>query len=475
MGKTPGPKESDAAKTFKRMTTASVPGLVVRLAVPTILSSLVTALYNTASTYYVSYLGTSAVGAMGVVFALQTIIQAVGFMMGQGCAAQTSRLLGAKEYEKANRLASSGIFGVLVLASILAVLGLIFIEPLMRIMGATPTILPYAKAYAEVVLLAAPFMAASFSLNNLLRSEGMALLGMIGLGTGGILNIAVSPLFIFTFDLGIAGAAWATGLCQTLSFAILITCLWKGIGSLRFRPAFIARTPKLYLSIVQTGMPSLTRNSFGAIAASVLNLAAGQFGDVGVAAMSIVGRVIMITNAGMIGLGQGYQPVLGYNWGAKLYRRVRTALVSVLSMATALMTVLGVLGFIFAPEIIGFFETNDPLVLEIGVEALRYQCIISPLIPVNVIGNMSYQVLGRAAIGTFLASTRQGICFLPMILLLPPLLGIRGVELAQPAAETLAFFICGFFVVHFYREIRSLIADPGAQRTLPLHGSGKSN
>ena len=144
-------------------------------------------------------------------------------------------------------------------------------------------------------------------------------------------------------------------------------------------------------------------------------------------------------------------------------------------MATALMTVLGVLGFIFAPEIIGFFETNDPHVLEIGVEALRYQCIISPLIPVNVIGNMSYQVLGRAAIGTFLASTRQGICFLPMILLLPPLLGIRGVELAQPAAETLAFFICGFFVVHFYREVRSLIADPGAQRTLPLHGSGKSN
>ena len=447
------------------------------MVVPAVISQLIVLIYNMADTFYVGQTNNPyMVAAASLILPVFNITLCLAGLAGVGGGALISRLLGKNNHRDIKNVSAFSVWGGAAVTLLFSLLTFLFRDPLLNFLGASPDTYGYAESYLNwvVVLGGVPTML-SLTMGHLLRSEGMALLGMIGLGTGGILNIAVSPLFIFTFDLGIAGAAWATGLCQTLSFAILITCLWKGIGSLRFRPAFIARTPKLYLSIVQTGMPSLTRNSFGAIAASVLNLAAGQFGDVGVAAMSIVGRVIMITNAGMIGLGQGYQPVLGYNWGAKLYRRVRTALVSVLSMATALMTVLGVLGFIFAPEIIGFFETNDPHVLEIGVEALRYQCIISPLIPVNVIGNMSYQVLGRAAIGTFLASTRQGICFLPMILLLPPLLGIRGVELAQPAAETLAFFICGFFVVHFYREVRSLIADPGAQRTLPLHGSGKSN
>ena len=438
--------------------------LIASMSLPAVVSMIVNSLYNIIDSFFVAMISEDALTAVSLVFPMQNFVNAVSIGFGVGLNAVISVCLGAKQNDTAHTAATHGMVLSVVHGVVLTAVTFALIPSFLRMFTDDEAVVSMGLTYAYIVFGFSTILTIGLAYEKMFQAVGRMNVTMIALICGCLTNIVGDPILIFGFGpipaMGIAGAAWATGLCQTLSFAILITCLWKGIGSLRFRPAFIARTPKLYLSIVQTGMPSLTRNSFGAIAASVLNLAAGQFGDVGVAAMSIVGRVIMITNAGMIGLGQGYQPVLGYNWGAKLYRRVRTALVSVLSMATALMTVLGVLGFIFAPEIIGFFETNDPHVLEIGVEALRYQCII---------------VLGRAAIGTFLASTRQGICFLPMILLLPPLLGIRGVELAQPAAETLAFFICGFFVVHFYREVRSLIADPGAQRTLPLHGSGKSN
>ena len=450
--------KNTANRTYQKMTREPVAGLVLKLGIPTMLSMLVTALYNTASTYYVSYLGTSAVGAMGVVFALQTIIQAIGIMIGQGCASQTSRLLGAQNYVKANALASSGLFLSLVFASVFGLIAFVLMEPLMMIMGATQTILPYAETYSEVILLAAPFMAASFTLNNLLRSEGLAVVGMVGLGVGGILNIAICPIFIFVFNWGIAGAAWATALCQFISFLILLTHYLRGKGTMQMHWAFVSKSPSLYASIFKNGMPSLTRNGLGAVAASALNLMAGQYGDAGVAAMSIVGRVMMITNAFLIGLGQGYQPVLGYNWGAKLFTRAKAALDATITIGMVMMAVLGSIGFIFAEEVVSFFETNDPEVLAIGVLALKLHCSAALIIPVNVIGNMSYQVLGRAAIGTLLAATRQGLFFLPLIFFLPSQIGLLGVQCAQPLAEVGAFCVCGYFLWHFRNELNYRIS-----------------
>lgn len=458
------PSTASANRTYRKMTEEPVARLVIELGIPTMLSMLVTALYNTASTYYVSYLGTSAVGAMGVVFALQTIIQAIGIMIGQGCASQTSRLLGAQNYVRANALASSGLFLSLVFALVFSLVGFLFIEPLMFAMGATETILPYAVTYSEVILLAAPFMAASFTLNNLLRSEGLALVGMVGLGVGGVLNIAVCPIFIFVFDWGIAGAAWATALCQAISFTILFLHYLRGRGTLLIHFSFISKSPALYVSIYKNGMPSLTRNGLGAVAASALNLMAGQYGDAGVAAMSIVGRVMMITNAFLVGLGQGFQPVLGYNWGAKFFNRAKAALDATIAIGTLMMIGLGTVGFFFAEEIIAFFETEDPEVLSIGVFALKLHSLAALIIPVNVIGNMSYQVLGRAAIGTLLASTRQGLFFLPLIFFLPSQIGLLGVQCAQPLAEVGAFFVCGYFLWHFRKELDNRISLQSSQK-----------
>ena len=447
----------DANRTYRKMTEEAVAPLVVKLGVPTMLSMLVTALYSTASTYYVSYLGTSAVGAMGVVFALQTIIQAIGIMIGQGCAAQTSRLLGARDYPKANTLASSGLFLSLLVSSVFALCAWAALKTLLSSMGATETILPYARIYAEIILLACPFMAASYTLNNLLRSEGLAIVGMMGLGAGGVLNIAVAPLFIFVFDWGIAGAAWANALCQFISFGILLSHYWRGRGSMHMHWAWISKSLSLYGSIFKNGLPSLTRNLLGAVAASVLNLMAGRYGDAGVAAMSIVGQVMMMTNAFLIGLGQGFQPVLGYNWGAKLFDRVKKALDVTIAMGTGLMVILGLLGFVFAGEIVGFFEVNDPEVMNIGVLALRLQCSVAIIVPVNVIGNMAFQVIGRTAIGTLLAATRQGLFFLPLIMVLPGYIGLLGIQSAQPIAEVLSFFVCGFFLWHFRKEVSNRI------------------
>ena len=454
--RTTGAARNAADRTFERMTTAPVAGLIVRLGVPTVLSMLVTALYNTVSTFYVSYLGTSAVGAMGVAFALQMVIQALGIMVGQGCASQTSRLLGAKRYARAHATASTALFTSFLLGTFFAVASLSGLDRLLAGMGATDTILPYAVAYARPVLYAAPFMAAAFTLNNILRSEGMAFVGMIGLGIGGILNMAVAPFFIFTCDLGISGAGWATALSQTVSFAILLSYFAAGRGSIRLSPFLISKSLRTYGTLLRLGTPSLSRNILGAVAASVLNLMA-------VAAMSIVGRVMMVTSAAMIGIGQGYQPVLGYNWGAKRYDRVLKAVDATLAMSTGLMTVLGILGFVFAEEVVAFFRTEDPAVVQIGVEALVLQCLVAPIVPVSVVSNMTYQVLGRAGIATFLACLRQGFFFLPLILILPRFMGLYGIETAQPLAELLSFLVCIGFVVRFRREAAHLAADEGAQ------------
>lgn len=445
-------QDAAASRTYVRMTTAPVAPLVLKLGVPTMLSMLVTALYNAASTYYVSYLGTSAVGAMGVVFALQMVIQAAGIMVGQGCASQASRLLGAKNYARANELASSAVFAVLAGGAALAAIAYALLEPILSAMGATETIMPYAKSYAQAVLLAAPFMAGAFTLNNILRSEGLALVGMIGLGIGGLLNVAVAPLFIFTFGWGIAGAAWATALCQTLSFAILLSHYWRGKGSIAVERRFISRRAETYLSLLKFGTPSLTRNLLAAVAASALNLMAGHFGDAGVAGMSMVGRIMMMTSAAMIGIGQGFQPVLGYNWGARKFARVKAALDATLLMATVLMASLGLLGFLFAEDVIRFFKTDDAGVLAVGVLALKLQCAAAPIVPVNVIGNMTYQVLGRAGIATLLASSRQGLFFLPLVLTLPQAFGLIGLQAAQPLAEACSFLLCGWFVLKFRLE-----------------------
>lgn len=425
---------------FIMMTTQPVEKLVCRLAVPTIISMLITAFYNMADTYFVSKIGTSAAGAVGVVFSFMAIIQATGFLFGHGSGNYISRRLGAKKPEEAEEIAATGLCFAFLTGVLIAAMGLLFIYPLVRFLGATDTISPYATEYLKYILIGAPFMMSSLVLNNQLRFQGNAAYGMIGICTGAVLNIILDPLLIFTFRMGIAGASIATAISQLISLCILfILCNKKGIVKILFRnfnPSIANLT-----EILKGGLPSLFRQGIASIATICLNQLAGAYGDAAIAAMSIVSRVGMFAGSALIGFGQGFQPVCGFNYGAKLYGRVRRAFVFCCKVASIVLTILAVLGFYYAGQIISVFKTGDEQVTIIGMSALRWQCLTLPLMGIIILCNMMLQTIGKALKASIVALARQGLFFIPVLLILAPALGLFGIKIAQPISDLLAFII----------------------------------
>lgn len=437
---------------FEKMTNTPISKLVSSLAIPTIISMLITSIYNMADTYFVSQLGTSASAATGIVFSLMAIIQAIAFAIGIGSGSTISRKLGEQNKKEADILGSSGLVTSLVFGFILLVFGNIFIEPLMIILGSTETILPYSISYAKYILFAAPFMATSFILNNILRAEGKANLAMIGIGIGGIINIILDPIFIFSFKLGISGAAIATATSQFISFIILLSFYLRRKTIVQFSIKKISRNIDTYFIILKNGMPSFFRQGLASIATVALNFNAGNYGDSAVAAMSIVGRICMLIFCVVIGYGQGYQPVVGYNYGAKNYHRVKESFLFTLKVGTSIMTVLAIIGFILSPKIMSWF-ISDLTVTKIGTNALRYQCLVMPLMTLGVLSNMTFQAVGKSLHATFLTSCRQGIFFLPLIIILPKLFYLKGVEITQPISDILTFVISIPFIYKFFKNL----------------------
>lgn len=446
---------------YKKMTEQPVSGLILSLAVPTIVSMMVTAIYNTADTYFVSQLGTSASGAVGIVMSLMGLIQSSGFLIGMGSGSWMSRLLGQKKDREASEVAASGFYFSLVLGLVIAVFGSIFLDPLVRLLGATETIRPYAIEYTRYILYAAPFLISSLTLNKMLCAEGKARFAMIGIAAGGVLNIFLDPVFIFIFDLGIAGAAIATALSQVFSFGILLYMFVSGRTIAKLNPGNAAKNAKLYLQISKNGLPSFFRQGLASVATIALNTSAAAYGDPAVSAMAIVSKVFMLVFSVVIGFGQGYQPVAGYNYGARKYGRVKQSFLFMSCTASAFLAVFAVIGWIAAPGLIRLFIDSDQEVIRIGTETLRMQCLSMPFLPLAVCCNMTFQTIGQAGVATFLASARQGYVFLPLILILPHFMGLRGVETAQPAADVISFFICIPFVIRYFRDLAKREANLG--------------
>ena len=446
--------EIERKEHYKMMTETPVLRLIWRLAIPTIISMLVSSIYNTADTFFVSQLGTSAAGAVGVVFSVMAIIQAIGFTIGMGAGNILSRQLGAKEDEEATITASTGFAFALVLSLLLSIFGIAFQKDLMRLLGATETILPYAEAYAEYIFLGCPVMCLSFVMNNYLRAEGKAMYGMIGITIGGVLNIFLDPIFIFTLGFGTAGAAMATALSQLISFCILLSFFLRGKSSVRISLMKVSRDIKLYLKIVLIGLPTLMRQGLASIASVALNVAAAAFGDAAVAAMSITGRIMMFAFSAMLGFGQGFQPVSSFNYGAKRFDRVRLATKYTAFVGTILMLCVSALCIILAPAIMKAFRKDDLEVIAIGVYALRAQALLLPLTGIVTATNMGLQSTGNAVPATVLAMARQGIFFIPLILILPGFAGLKGVALSQPISDGLTFIIALFFFASFLRMLK---------------------
>ena len=436
------------------MTQTPVGKLITRLAIPCIVSMMITAIYNSADTFFVGQLdNTSATGAVGVAFSLMSIIQAIGFFYGHGSGNFISRALGHQHNEGAEEMAATGFCFCFLTGALLTVLGLIFLEPLCRLLGSTDTILPYAKSYVGVILLGAPWMCSSLTLNNQLRLQGSAIYGMVGITTGGLLNIALDPIFIFVLDLGIAGAAWATILSQFISFSILLLMCSRG-NNLAIRISWARLTAANLKEITRGGLPSLCRQSLGAVSGMVLNHCAGPYGDAAIAAMGVVNRAMQTATSAVTGFGQGFQPVCGFNYGAGLWKRVTDGFWFCVKVAISALSVFSVLGFVFAPQIVAVFR-NDPEVIAIGTLAMRLRCLVFPLMAWYIPTNMMLQTMGRTAPATFLATSRQGLFLIPAALILTPLFDLLGVQLAQPVADVVTFLFAVPLQLRILREMKA--------------------
>ena len=435
---------------YIEMTTAPVERIIGKLAVPTIISMLITTIYNMADTFFIGMISTAASGAVGVSFSIMAIIQALGFFFGQGAGASISQALGSQDTKRANELAATGFFSALICGAAVGVLGLVFMEPLVYFLGATETIYPHCTAYLRLILIGAPWMCASFVLNNLLRFEGNAFRAMVGLTAGGVLNMALDPLFIFVFDMGIAGAALATIVSQAVSFGILLFQIKKYSAiSLRFRD-FLPGV-RMYSAINRAGLPSLLRQGIASVGTICLNTAARPFGDAAISAMAIIGRITMFSNSAMLGFGQGFQPVCGFNYGAKRYDRVKKGYFFLIKTSVIGLLIFAAVEFGFAEQFVGIFR-DDPAVIAIGAKALRFQCITLVFNSFIISSNMLLQTTGQVVPASVLGVARQAF-LIPCLGLFTGLFGLTGLQMSQPVADTLTFVIAIPMAVKFLRRL----------------------
>ncbi len=440
------------AAQFKKMTETPIPTLIIGLSIPTVINMLVTNIYNLVDTAFVGRLGNSASGAVGIVFGYMAIIQAFGFMFGQGGGSIVSRLLGAKETDNASVNASTAFFFALGFGFVIAVASFFFIDPLVMLLGSTETIAPYAKEYIVYILIAAPFMSASFTMNNILRYEGKAALGMVGLLSGSILNMIGDPILMFGLKMGVAGAGLSTCLSQITSFFILLSAFLRGQTTSKLSPALVKPGNGILLNICAIGLPSLLRQGLGSIATIILNSRAGTYGDEAVAAMSIVSRISFFIFSIALGVGQGFQPVSAFNYGAGKYSRVRKGFKFTLLVGECLMTIAIIVVFIKSGNIIGVFR-DDPAVIEIGTRALRLHLISLLFLPLSMVTEMLYQSTGHSGGASMLSSLRSGIFFIPAIIILSSLRGLAGIQEAQPLAYVLTFIPAYILCVRLMRSM----------------------
>ena len=454
----------EANSKYIRMTTEPIPKLICNLAVPTIISMLVTALYNIADTFFVGQIGTEATAGVGLVFPVMAIIQAFGFFFGQGSGNFISRSLGARSYDKAEYMAATGGICALIFGGVIMALGLVFRSGVLYVLGARADLVSagtigFAGDYLSIILCGAPFMCLSCVLNNQLRFQGNAFFAMIGLVSGAVLNVVLDPILIFGLHMQVRGAALATAISQFISCALLYIGTLRS-DSLKLRLKNFRPTLFYLKNIAIGGTPSLFRQGLASLSTLCLNAAAGASvpadrSDAAIAAFSVVSKVMMFGFSALLGFGQAFQPVCGFNYGAGKFSRVRRAYVFCLQVGLVFLAGVSCLAFAFAPRLVALFR-DDPAVIEIGTIAMRCQCCTFTLMAVVTVTNMLYQNIGRVVGATLLAVARQGLMFIPVVLILPHVFQnpIWGVYLAQPTADLFAFTLALVLAVRIYRELR---------------------
>lgn len=441
---------TNAEKHYQKMTETPVSQLIVQLGIPTTISMLITSIYNMADTYFVGTLGASAQAATGVLFTLQAIIQGLAFMLGHGGGTFVSKELADKNTKTATMYISTSFFTGALFGIVLMLLGLLNLAPLVRFLGSTETILPHAMDYGFWVLLACPFIICSLILNNGLRYEGKAFYAMFGLTTGGILNIFGDYLLVMKLGMGVYGAGLATAFSQLVSFSILLVMYLKMAQS-KISIRAVSRNPKIYLSICRVGFPSLIRQGLTSVTNGVLNNLTKPFGDAAIAAMSVVNRYSNFLMCIGLGMGQGFQPVAAFNYQARKYDRVKKGLVFTIGFSLIFVGGLSLVSMFIPEAIISLFQKKEE-VIAIGAVALRYYAFGMIFMSFSVPVNMLYQSIQRPTISSVLSLIRSGAVTIPMLLICVPILGLTGIQIAQPTADVLAGLLSIPFIIRFLHE-----------------------
>lgn len=464
---------------YKKMTETPVVKLVIRLGIPTTVSMLITSIYNMADTYFVGTLGKSAQGAIGILFTLQAIIQAVAFMLGHGSGTYVSKELANKDVNKASAYVSSAFFLGGAIGLLFTAIGLSVLSPFMKLLGSTDTILPYAKQYGMWVFISCPFMICSLILNNNLRYEGKAFYAMIGLVSGGILNMGMDFVFIRCCNLGVFGAGMATAISQVISFTILLIMYFKTAQS-RISLRKVSRQIKLYLQIFKNGLPSLIRQGLNSLSSGLLNKLAGSYGaqiseemaDAAIDAMTVVNRISNFVMCVGMGISQGLQPVASFNYQAKKYLRVKRALLVTLAISWGCIVILGV-PVALAPRFVVSLFQHEQIVLDFATPAMLYAILGQFFVPMFIPLNMLFQSIRKSGMASFLALLRSGLLFIPLLFATTALWGLTGIQISQPIADALTGIVSLPILIHFVKTTPNQDEDE-QQPDNSAHNNGSS-
>lgn len=452
-------RETRAKVQYERMSKTPIPKLIISLSIPTIISMMVTTIYNLVDSAFVGTLGNSASGAIGVVFGYMAILQAIGFTCGMGSGSLLSRRLGAKDIDSASRYASTGVLLAAVISILVAIISFFSLDWLVMILGSTKTIAPFAKNYIFFLIFAAPFMVTGFTLNNILRYEGRALYGMIGLMSGAILNLGLDSIFIFVLKMGIRGAGLATAFSQVVSFLVLLFPFLSGKTQCRLALSNVQYSFRAIGNIILTGFPSLLRQGLNSVLTILMNVIAGSFGkDPAIAAMSITSRLFFFILAVAIGVGQGFQPFSGFTYGAKNYPRLKKGFWFTTILAEALVVLLSIIFFINAPFLCSLLR-KDPTVIMIATRALRLLCISAVVMPLCITTEMLMQSTGHKFLAITLSALRSGLLMIPLLFIMSEWRGLSGVQEAQPIANALGFLPTIFIAIWFFKKLATTKKD----------------
>ena len=444
------------SKKMELLGNTSIPKALLAMGIPTMIGMLVNAFYNLVDAYFVGGLGESQMGAISVAYPLGQVVVGLGLLFGNGAASYISRLLGRGDKENADKVASTALYSSVSVGAVIIIISMVFLHPILKLLGATDSILPFAATYAGIYIVSCIFNVFNVTMNNIVTSEGAAKTTMCALLTGAVLNIALDPLFIYVFDLGVAGAAIATAISQVVSTCVYLTYIFRKKSVFHFRVKDCTYTKETMSEIFKIGIPTLVFQILTSVSISLINNAAGDYGDSAIAGMGVVTRLISMGSLSVFGFIKGFQPIAGYSYGAKKFDRLREAIKTSILWSTVFCVIFGVILALFPTAIVSQFTKGDAKMIRIGAASLRANGISIMLFGFYTVYSSLFLALGKGREGFILGACRQGICFIPVILLLPIVWGLNGIMYAQPIADVLSAAITVFMAIPLHKKLNEM-------------------